>query len=171
MTKSPEQGSIYGLFDSEGALRYVGKAVSPKKRLAGHMKDSRKRNTPLYAWIRKHGQPDMRVLEANCADWQEAEKRLIREAIQRGDKLLNLAEGGIQPYCSTEQRSRNAKALNQSMRDNPRQKRIRDIKHIISNGLRLGFVNDETRSKLRLAASKNPSVFGCWSDIPNQVSA
>lgn len=104
--------SIYGLFDKNGRLRYIGKANVPANRLKGHMRDSTKRNTPLYAWIRKHGIPEMRVIEADCQDWREAERRHISEAIARGEKLLILAPGGDEPYCPTEVRSENAKRLN-----------------------------------------------------------
>lgn len=106
------KASIYGLYDKAGRLRYIGKANNPVERLKGHMRDGRKRKTPLYDWIRKHGEPEMRVLESDCVDWKEAERRLIREARERGEKLLNLADGGDQPFCPTEVRSENAKKLN-----------------------------------------------------------
>ena len=166
-----KRASIYGLFDSGGSLRYVGKANNPEKRLSGHMRESRRRNTPLYAWIRKYGKPEMRVLEESCENWQEAERRHIREAVEAGAKLLNLAEGGIQPYCSKEQRSRNAKALNARMEADPTLRAVHAIKRNIANGLRPGLVRNETREKLREAARRNPRIFGCWEGLPDREEA
>jgi hypothetical protein len=99
---------IYGLYGEDGCLRYIGKANDPKKRLDSHMKAAKSRKTPLYAWIRRHGRPEMRVLEANCADWREAERRLIAAARMAGERLLNLADGGDQPLCTREQRQANS---------------------------------------------------------------
>lgn len=47
--------SIYGLYDSNGELRYIGKANNPEKRLEGHRRNSKKSNTPLYLWVRDGG--------------------------------------------------------------------------------------------------------------------
>ena len=99
--------SIYGLYDSAGQLRYIGKANAPEVRLRGHMRDAKRRKTPLYSWINKHGQPTLRVLESDCQDWRASEKRLIAEARERGERLLNLAAGGDEPHCPTEVRAEN----------------------------------------------------------------
>lgn len=107
--KTDTVASIYGLYDRDGNLRYIGKAVDPAKRLKGHMRDVLRKKTPLYNWINKNGFPEMRVIEENCADWREAEIRLIREARERGEKLLNVADGGDQPYCSKEVRAANGR--------------------------------------------------------------
>lgn len=49
-----EQVQIYALRDPrDGNLRYIGKANNAEKRLKSHMKDSRHRKTPVYAWFRK----------------------------------------------------------------------------------------------------------------------
>lgn len=104
-----ESASIYGLCDREtGELRYIGKARNPAKRLAGHMRESRRRNTPLYAWIRKHGEPRLIIIDAGCADWRESERRHIAEARSAGVRLLNLADGGDEPHCPIEVRRANA---------------------------------------------------------------
>ena len=107
--------SIYGLYDSAGCLRYIGKANDPRKRLDGHMRDARRRRTPLYDWINKHGRPAMRVIEADCEDWKASERRLIAEARARGDKLLNIADGGDEPFCPPEVRSANGRRLRDLM--------------------------------------------------------
>lgn len=103
--------SIYGLYDDKGRLRYIGKANDPTARLKTHISDARRHNRPVCAWINKHGSPVMRVLEANCADWRESERRLIAEARKRGDRLLNLADGGDEPHCPLETREENARKM------------------------------------------------------------
>jgi hypothetical protein len=103
--------SIYGLYDCDGALRYIGKANDPAKRLKGHMRDRQRRRSPLYDWLNKHGLPEMRVIEQDCADWCEAERRLITDARVRGEKLLNVADGGDEPHCPVEVRRRNGRHL------------------------------------------------------------
>lgn len=108
--------SIYGLIDPrDGSIRYVGKANDPGKRLKGHLRECRRRNTPVYAWIRKlvglGMSPGLRVLEADCEDWKEAERRIIAE-MREGGRLLNVADGGDEPHCPLEVRKANAKKLN-----------------------------------------------------------
>jgi hypothetical protein len=101
--------SIYGLCcPLTGELRYIGKANDPAKRLDQHMRDSRSRATPLYSWIRKHGKPALVVLEADCPDWREAERRLIAKGRLDGLRLLNIADGGDEPHCPTSVRAANA---------------------------------------------------------------
>jgi len=104
-------GSIYGLYDTEGNLRYIGKANNPVKRLDGHMREAKRRDYPVYRWINKHGRPELRILSENCADWRIEERRLIAEARARGEKLLNVADGGDEPFCSPEVRVSNAKKM------------------------------------------------------------
>lgn len=100
---------IYGLYDRDGALRYIGKAKCAKTRLAGHLAAVGRKKTPLYQWLAEHGRPDMRIIEADCPDWEEAEKRLIREARERGENLFNVADGGALPYQSLEARQANGR--------------------------------------------------------------
>lgn len=104
--------SIYGLYDKQGRLRYIGKANHPGRRLAGHMRASKKLKSPLYDWIRKHGQPEMRVLEADCADWRASERAFIASARLAGLPLLNLADGGDEPFCPPEVRAAHGRRLN-----------------------------------------------------------
>lgn len=84
----------------------------PDKRLVSHIRDSRRRNTPVYCWIRKllkQGKtPGFRILEI-AHEWEEAERRLIALSRVRGDRLLNVADGGVEPYCPTEIRAANGK--------------------------------------------------------------
>ena len=103
--------AIYALSDPEtGEIRYIGKANDPRARLKSHIRDSRRRNTPVYCWIRKlqeGGQaPSMAVIEW-AVDWVEAEKRHIAAYRAEGARLLNLADGGDEPACTAEQRRMN----------------------------------------------------------------
>jgi len=160
--------SIYGLFDCGGSLRYVGKANDCEARLKGHMSDSRKKNTPLYAWIRKHGRPELRVLEASCVDWKEAERRHIREATARGDNLLNLAEGGEQPFCSKEVRAANGRKNSAAIQADPVRKRLQSLKLQLSRSLKQGYGSNALRAKLRQAATDYPATLGCFAAIQDR---
>lgn len=101
------QVAIYGLVDSGNRLRYIGKANDPAKRLKSHMRDSRRRNTPLYAWLRKHGEPRMMVLETcDASIWPERERLWIK-VVRESCDLLNLADGGDQPKTCPKQNSAN----------------------------------------------------------------
>ena len=108
--------AIYALCHPETMeLRYIGKANQPRERLAGHLRDSRTRKTPLYAWVRKLTaaglKPEVVILRECSGNWRKDEQELIARGRVHGHRLLNLADGGDQPYCSPEQRTKNAKAL------------------------------------------------------------
>ena len=159
------RASIYGLYDKSGVLRYIGKAKDPVARLKSHMRDSRRRKTPLYDWINKHGVPEMRVLEADCKDWREAERRLIADAKANGERLLNLAQGGDEPYCPRRVRQGNGQRVAAAIHSNPDAKRIWDLKRKVGLALKEGYVSNRGRAKLRLAAVKAPQLFGVWADL------
>lgn len=110
---------IYALCDPKtGEVRYIGKANCAESRLKSHMRDSRKRKTPLYSWIKKHGKPDMVILQENCEDWREAEKAEIKKHRENGARLLNIAEGGDQPFCPLEVRQDNARKVTKMRPEN-----------------------------------------------------
>jgi hypothetical protein len=49
---------IYSLNDPYTyKVRYIGKAKDSQKRLKSHIRDSKRRNTPVYQWIRSLAQP------------------------------------------------------------------------------------------------------------------
>ena len=110
--------SIYALTDPRhsGEIRYIGKAKDPIKRLAGHLRESRRRSTPVYTWIRKLAslgmKPGLLVLETDCADWEASERRHIAEGRANKLRLLNIANGGDGPECPEITRRTNAAALN-----------------------------------------------------------
>lgn len=113
--RKPAKAEIYALIDPrDGAVRYIGKANDSAKRLKSHIRDARReaRRTPVYAWIRKivsmGMMPSFRVLETTD-DWKEAERRHIAEARARGERLLNVADGGDEPFCPPEVRAANGR--------------------------------------------------------------
>lgn len=104
---------IYGLHDPKtGGLIYIGKADDPEKRLMTHMRDSRRRDTPLYRWIRERGMPALSVMVRDSADWKADERRLIRAARDAGVPLLNVAAGGDQPAATAASLKRSARTAN-----------------------------------------------------------
>ena len=49
-----EKVEIYALLcPNTKDVRYIGKANDSEKRLKSHIRDSRRRNTPVYCWIKK----------------------------------------------------------------------------------------------------------------------
>ena len=164
---------IYALIDPvTDETRYIGKAKDSRLRLKMHMRDRMRRDYPVYRWINKLADqglmPKLLVLEV-AENWQEAECRLIELSRARGCRLLNVAEGGSEPYCSHEQRSENGKKLNAALRSNPEMNRIREIKRYLICAIKSGYVSNEARAKLRLAAAKRPDMFGIFSTIPNRA--
>jgi hypothetical protein len=159
---------IYGLYDGSGELRYIGKARDSQKRLKTHISDSRRRNTPVYCWIRKmleSGElPKMAVLEnVDDSDWQAAEKRLILE--HRGPKLLNLAEGGNEPFCSRDIRATNGRNNARAIHADPFRRRVWEMKLFMSQALKRGDCSEAVKEKLRYCARKRPELFGCWANV------
>ena len=80
---------IYGLYDDDGMLRYIGKTTDPNGR--SHLCDKR---SPVGKWRGKLGHmPDMRILKISY-DKQEAseiERSLVFAAKNSWpDKILNL---------------------------------------------------------------------------------
>lgn len=171
---SETRASIYGLYDAHGNLRYIGKANCPRKRLKSHMADARRRTTPLYKWIKANGQPEMRVLSDDCEDWVAEERRLIAEARERGDDLLNLAPGGNQPYCPIEIRRDNCRKMNERMANGEYPKEKLTHESIIRDAYEftLAFYiqrrrNDkilQTAARMALYAMEQPLFFHDWAN-------
>lgn len=108
---------IYGLTDPRtGQLRYIGKANDPDHRFRGHLRDSHRRKSPVYSWILKLAQselmPGLIILRAT-GDWRKAEREEISSARIRGLPLLNLADGGDEPFCPIEVRRENGRKIAQ----------------------------------------------------------
>ena len=170
---------IYGLFDASGGLRYIGKANNSAKRLSGHMRDARRRRTPVYDWINKHGRPEMRVLHIcrDGEDWRIIEKRLIAEARERGERLLNLADGGDEPFCPIEVRRANGRKSSgptgylQKVKTDRLTGLIHAAKREFAASLRLfekrgdAEAADRMRNRMRMLASRLPEHFPNWLNV------
>jgi hypothetical protein len=109
-----ERVEIYALSDPRsGEIRYIGKANNAQKRLKSHLRDARHRDTPVYRWIRKLARegfsPSVIVLASVQDDWQRVEVGFIAEGRSMGLRLLNVADGGNEPYCPPEVRAENAR--------------------------------------------------------------
>lgn len=143
-------------------IRYIGKAVDANKRFKRHLYYADKRNTPLYSWIlslRSKGLvPIMDVVKIVSEEtWDSEEIKLIAEYRNRGVRLLNLADGGNEPYCSREIRAANGRANASKIHSTPDKKRIWQLKLAMGNSLKWLKQNgkiekyNEIQSKLRLA--------------------
>jgi hypothetical protein len=158
-----------------GDVRYVGKANDSVKRFKSHLRDSRRRNTPVYCWFRKlaaEGKvPKLIVLDVVTeGPWEAVERRRIAEYRASGARLLNLADGGDQPFCSTEQRAANGRATGRanvaSLHNDPAKRRIWELKKGMGSALKFlkKVGNTEAYNRivngLHLAARKAPHLFG-----------
>lgn len=156
---------IYALLDPvDGSVRYIGKARDSAKRFAGHLREVRRRS-PLYDWVGKLRAsglvPVLAVLETcSEANWKERERFHIADGRARGLRLLNLADGGDQPFCPPEVRAANGRK-NAASRD----KRIWALKRFMGSALRKGELSEKNKAKLRYAAHKRPELFGEWANI------
>ena len=117
MSRASPLPSIYALCDPDsGMVRYVGKADDPAKRLKTHVRESRRRNCPVQCWlrglIRAGKMPELVVIRTGCVDWKAEERALIAAGRKAGYPMLNLADGGDQPYCPSRTLAENASRLN-----------------------------------------------------------
>lgn len=154
--------SIYALLDKGGRIKYIGKANDPDKRLKSHMRDSAFRDTPVYRWIRENGQPKMVVLKSDCEDWRSDERALIAEARERGCDLLNVANGGAEPFCPADVRAKNGAKVAKLRVSTPQKKRLYELRSELGRLLKRGFVSEATKAKMRGLAAKYPSEFSAW---------
>lgn len=122
-------------------IRYIGKANNSKKRLLSHLRDSKRRDTPVYCWIKKLRSegliPDVKIIEkTDSENWVSVEIRLIEEYKKNGFKLLNIALGGDEPYCSKETRAENGRKVAQAIHSDPVRKRFWQLKHDLAISLK-----------------------------------
>jgi len=162
---------IYGIADQEGRIMYIGKANDPTKRMKQHIRECKRRKTPLYGWINRYlnngYQPQMIILaSATSEDWQGLETQVIAQYRSQGH-ILNLADGGDQPKSNSATNKQNAYALNAKIKSNPMLKRIRELNRSITKFLKdcdKNSINTEIvkriKDKLRYAGNKNPQLFG-----------
>lgn len=100
---------IYTLTDPRtGEIRYIGKANNPQTRFRVHTSPRRYQKDTYYVsrWIcalAKAGfKPYLNVLEmVHMSVWREKEKEWITHYRRLGNKLTNIAPGGIGPLSGT----------------------------------------------------------------------
>lgn len=162
---------IYALLDPDnGNIRYIGKANDAARRYKGHIRDSNRRDTPVYRWIRKlassNKKPELQVLLSCCSDrWQHYEKSIIESNRKSGVRLLNVADGGEEPFCDDATRSSNATKMNDKFKSDPRSARIRYLKCMIGLSIKSGHMSERAKEKLRSAAIKFPSMLGEYATL------
>lgn len=164
-TKS-DRVEIYALScPDSGDVRYIGKAKNSVKRFASHMRESR-RTYPVYKWrdklIKDGKTPVMTVIAMSVGDWRQLEKDLILQYKTDGARLLNVAEGGDEPFCSKEVRSENGRKVAAAIASDPMRKRIHEIKKYMCQQLKKGNVPDHVKAKLMYSAMKRPDLFGAF---------
>lgn len=170
MSDQKETVEIYGLCCPETSIvRYVGKSVNATKRIKAHLREAHKgrRHTPLYCWMRTlRAAPIIKILETVPEDeWQEAERRWIAELKPLGN-LLNLAEGGDEPYCSPELRTAHGLRLkDQWDRRSPNEKRLIQLKRLVGKYLRSKDATEEMKAMWRKRVRQRPDLLGCFLDI------
>lgn len=160
---------IYALCDPSGEIRYIGKANDAKKRFKSHLRDSKRRKTPVYCWIqslsRKGTLPTIKVLLTVPSDqWKEAEIALIAEHSKVG-RLLNVAKGGDQPHCSREVRASNGRKVAKLRVRDAKAARLYQAKRELGMALKRGYVTEDLKQRMREAAVKYPDLLGCWANI------
>ncbi len=152
-----------------GEVRYIGKANCSQRRYKGHMRDASRRRTPVYDWIVKlvseDKAPVLDVIMTCVGDWRDDERRIIKEHREAGARLLNLADGGDEPFCPKEVRAANGKANAIKRVSTPEKRRFYELKRNLNRMLSQGYVSAETRAKMRQAAAKNPEKFGEWANV------
>lgn len=92
---------IYGLTDTSGKIRYVGKTISSlKRRLICHIAKAKNGTCKSKAgdWIRSllvaNQRPGVILLQSTKASWKRAEKYWIKKLRSEGYDLLNSCDGG-----------------------------------------------------------------------------
>ncbi|WP_235563002.1 NUMOD3 domain-containing DNA-binding protein [Microbacterium sp. Root53] len=116
----PFAGVVYGVREiGSTEYRYVGmttRTVSSRRKQ--HFKAAREgRKRPVYDWLRKYENPESVYFESlelvmsdSLTDLFQAERRWIAALRDRGDRLLNLTDGGdgVRGYVWTEEQRRAA---------------------------------------------------------------
>lgn len=90
--------AVYHLKDETGAIRYVGITKQPKRRLGGHLREARAGGRARRsAWVRslltRGVKPTFEIVEWT-SDWDEAERRWVRQCKADGCDLVNATAGG-----------------------------------------------------------------------------
>ena len=168
--KAPvKKAQIYALTDPRTEqVRYIGKAGNAEARLKQHLKE--RRGYPKDCWIKSligdGCSPGVFVIEEVLeGDWVEAEIFWIAYFKSIGANLLNLAEGGNQPYCSKEVRAENGRVAAIKRQSTPRSRKIWQLKRMLGQSLQQGYATESTKAKLRGLAKSHPDMFGMWASV------
>ena len=162
-----------------GEVRYIGKANDSVKRLASHLRDMKTRKTPVYNWIRKvvtnGGVPVLNVLHvcSESEDWRTIEREYIAKYRASNSRLMNVADGGDEPYCPTETRAKNgamnAKEIHSDK--NSLKRRMWGVKKYMGDHLiflkRRNNIESYNRNvfKLKVFAGAYPELWGAWAKL------
>ena len=164
---------IYGFFDRNRRLFYVGQTVNFKNRVRGHRTELKRRNY-LYCYnkLRKEIRDTglsighfIKIIESDVAteDLDAKEISYIKKARQDGYKLTNLTNGGrgssnypklLQKKCA---KSRVGRKLSEETKRRISEARTgmvfsREHKNNLSVARRKRKTTEETRNKMRLAS-------------------
>lgn len=176
MTKATEV-YIYTLSDPDsGEVRYIGKANDINKRLATHIRDSRRSNRPICNWVAKlirSGKVPVITTIAICTpeSWQEEERKQIALFRSTHSNLLNLADGGDQPGINIESNRTNGRKVAKMIHGDTELHRIWRIKKNAADALKWMEKNSTPerlewfKNVMRYAAIKRPDVFGKWATV------
>lgn len=153
---------IYGLFDPRtNELRYVGKANDSASRFRGHMREARRRKSPVYIWIRElfslSLMPYFRVLSITTTElWPMEERRQVKLAVASGSSILNVNPGGNAPKLDKQTQRKNGKRVADLRARDPKIYRMWYLKKALGIALRKGELNAETLALMK----SRPDVFG-----------
>jgi len=167
----PAHVQIYALCQPQtGEIKYIGKANNADKRYKSHLRECRRRRTPVYLWINKllknNLLPQLKVLTVVAVDkWEEIERKYIATHREFIGDLLNVADGGDEPHCPIEVRRKNGKKAAVSRVSTPRKKELYRAKQMLGIALRQGYVSEKTKDKMRKLAVDNPRDVGLWAGI------
>lgn len=156
------QRFIYGLFcPRTGQLRYIGAAKKPEQRLKGHLREARQGARPVHNWIRElasEGLAPKLDIVTETHNWDADERAAIRAARELGCELLNIAPGGNEPYCSLEQRKKNGATSARVVHDNPKRRRLWELKRALGEAMRDGLLSEWSLTKLEAIADRRPEL-------------
>lgn len=170
---------IYGICDSSGQARYVSKTNDVERRFKDHLSES-ERMYPLYNWLRKQlregSEVTCRVLASAVGDWRQLERDVIAQYRADYQNMLNLADGGDEPYCSTEVRKiiganikcpvevrqANGRKVSAAIQADPKRKRLHELKKFLCQEWSKGHLPVHVKDKLVNAGLANPSKLWCF---------
>jgi hypothetical protein len=121
-----------------GEIRYVGKACDSRARLKTHIRDARRRKTPLYDWM--NGFEKYPIIEVvtrvRAHEWEKAERDAIAYLRNSGVRLLNVADGGNQPIADRKKCALNGAMVARKIHDDPVKKAQWRARHAFACFLR-----------------------------------